>query len=103
MASKKKEIPMRLITTAAATAAITLSSVLSPAFADVTDVWHLGVDTSNAGNTHDEVQKFLDTLQPEARKAVVDGCQHILKDPEQTQDRSAMGSARTIEFCKLAL
>jgi hypothetical protein len=94
---------MRLITAAAATAAICLSSALSPAFADVSDVWQLGVDTSNAGNTHAEVQKFLETLQPEARKAVVDGCQHILKDPEQAQNRSAMGNERTVEFCKLAL
>ena len=94
---------MRLITAAATTVAIYLSSALSPAFSDTTDVWDLGVDTSNAGNTHAEVQKFLHTLQPEARKAVVDGCQHILKDPEQAQNRSAIGSERTITFCKLAL
>ena len=94
---------MRLTTVAAALAAISLSSNFSPAFADTTDIWQLGVDTSGAGNTHAEVQKFLKGLQPEARQAVVDGCKHILQAPEDAQNRSAMGNEHTIEFCKLAL
>ncbi len=94
---------MRLIKVAAALAAISLSSAAFPAFADTTDNWHLGVDTSNAGNTHEEVQKFLNTLEPEARQAVIEGCQNVLKNPEDAQNRSADGAERTIVFCQLAL
>ena len=55
---------MRLTTVAAALAAVSLSSAFSPAFADIVDNWQMGVNTSNAGNTHAEVQRFLDHAQP---------------------------------------
>ena len=92
---------MRLTTVAAALAAVSLSSAFSPAFADVVDNWQMGVNTSNAGNTHAEVQRFLTTLEPEARRAVIDGCRHYLTHPEdaQTAGRSAAHSERTLKFC----
>jgi hypothetical protein len=82
---------MRLITLAAAVSAAMLS--LSPASARISE---LGIDLTLAGNTRAEVQKYLATLHPDTRKAVLDGCRHFLAEPVQAQ-------AETINFCKLAL
>jgi hypothetical protein len=63
----------------------------------------LGVDITGAGNTHHEVQNFLATLEPGTRQRIVDGCRHYLQNPEQAQTSTAVGSVRTVAFCKLAL
>jgi hypothetical protein len=84
---------MRLTIVAAALAALSLSSALSPAAAAINE---LGIDISLAGNTHAEVQAYLATLNPDTRKAVLDGCRHSLQQPVQAD-------ASTINFCKLAL
>jgi hypothetical protein len=90
---------MRLTIVAAALAVATLSSAIAPALAgsDSTLRSELGIDITDAGNTHAEVQRFLATLEPETRRAVLDGCEHYLKEPVQARQPT------TIPFCKLAL
>ena len=84
---------MRLNTLASAISVAILSLSISPALARISE---LGVDITLAGNTHAEVQKYLASLDADTRKAVIDGCRHVLKEPVQAQ-------AETIKFCKLAL
>jgi hypothetical protein len=90
---------MRLTIVAAALAVASLSSALSPAFAGSNSELRseLGIDITEAGNTHAEVQRFLSSLEPETRRAVLDGCEHYLREPVQARQ------ATTIPFCKLAL
>ena len=85
---------MRTTLVAAALAAASLSFVLSPALAN--PVSELGIDITAAGNSHAEVQKFLEKLQPDTRRSVIDGCRYYLKEPATVQEQ-------TIAFCKLAL
>lgn len=107
---------MRLTIVAAAfAAAASLSFPFSPAFAagpgpmgGLSDPMpygeeSLGVDITGAGNTHHEVQNFLASLEPDTRQVVLDGCRHYLQNPQQAQTSTAVGNARTIAFCKLAL
>jgi hypothetical protein len=86
---------MRLTIVAAALAAASLSVAFSPAFATTTRT-ELGVDITDAGNTHAQVQKFLAALHPDTRRAVIEGCKHYLSEPADVQET-------TISFCKLAL
>jgi hypothetical protein len=90
---------MRLTLVAAALAVASLSSAFSPAFAgsDSTLRSELGIDITEAGNTHAEVQRFLASLEPETRRAVIDGCRHYLQEPVTARQDT------TIPFCKLAL
>jgi hypothetical protein len=67
---------MRLTIAAAALVALSLSSALSPAAAAINE---LGIDISLAGNTHAEVQAYLATLNPDTRKAVLDGSSVALR------------------------
>ena len=85
---------MRLTIIAAALAASSLSFAFSPAFAK--SLSELGVDITMAGNTPADVQKWLDALQPDTKKAVLDGCATYLKDQTDVEEQ-------TISFCKLAL
>ena len=55
------------------------------------------IDITDAGNTHAEVQKFLASLEPEARKAVLDGCRHYMQEPVTAHQDT------TIPFCEKAL
>jgi hypothetical protein len=84
---------MRLTIVAAALAAASLLSAFPPAIAADLE---LGVDVTYAGKTHAEVRNFLTTLEPEARRSVIDGCHHFLQEPAQVQEH-------TISFCKLVL
>jgi hypothetical protein len=90
---------MRLTLVAAALAVASLSSALSPAFAGSNSELRseLGIDITEAGNTHAEVQKFLAALEPETRRAVIEGCRHFLQEPVTAKQDT------TVPFCKLAL
>jgi hypothetical protein len=90
---------MRLTIVAAALAVASLSSAIAPAFAgsDSTLRSELGIDITDAGNTHAQVQRFLATLEPDTRRAVIDGCRTYLNEPVQARQST------TIPFCKLAL
>jgi hypothetical protein len=90
---------MRLTIVAAALAAASLSFAFSPAFAASNAELRseLGIDITDAGNTHAQVQRFLASLEPDARRAVLDGCRHFLAEPIQAHQST------TIPFCKLAL
>ena len=90
---------MRLTILAAALAVASLSSALAPAFAGSNSELRseLGIDITEAGNTHAEVQRFLASLEPETRKAVIDGCRHYLQEPVTAKQDT------TIPFCEKAL
>lgn len=90
---------MRLTIIAAALAVASLASALSPAFAGSNSELRseLGIDITDAGNTHAEVQKFLASLEPETRKAVLDGCRHYMQEPVTAHQDT------TIPFCEKAL
>ena len=90
---------MRLTIIAASLAAACLSSGFAPAFAgdDPGMRSELGIDITDAGNTHAEVKRFLAGLEPDTRRAVLDGCRYYLEQPVMAQQ------ATTIPFCKLAL
>ena len=90
---------MRLTLVAAALAAASLSSTFSTAFAGSNSELRseLGIDITDAGNTHAEVKKFLAGLEPETRKAVLEGCRHYLEEPVTAKQDT------TVPFCKLAL
>jgi len=85
---------MRLTIISAALAASSLAFAFSPAFAK--SISELGVNITDAGNTPAEVQKYLETLAPETKKAVLDGCATYLKDQTDVEEQ-------TITFCKLAV
>jgi|EndMetStandDraft_8_1072994.scaffolds.fasta_scaffold173410_2 hypothetical protein len=93
---------MRLTILAAALAVASLSSSFAPAFAAEAGTSspirsELGVDISDAGNTHAEVRRFLASLEPETRRAVIEGCRHFLKEPVTAEQST------TIPFCEKAL
>jgi hypothetical protein len=93
---------MRLTILAAALAVASLSSALAPAFAAEAGTSspirsELGIDITDAGNTHAQVQRFLASLQPDARRAVLEGCRHYLQEPVTAEQST------TIPFCEKAL
>jgi hypothetical protein len=103
---------MRLTIVASALAAAALSFTFSPAFAahngspggsgglienHDTVAPDLGVNVTWAGQTRADVQRFLASLEPDTRRAVLEGCEHYLREPVQARQ------ATTVPFCRLAL
>jgi hypothetical protein len=93
---------MRAIITAAI-AALSLSFAAAPVLAAPADDntsyarnADLGIDVSKAGSTPAEVHAYLSTLNPEAQRMVIGGCQTALAQPETVQNT-------TVTFCQLAL
>jgi hypothetical protein len=90
---------MRLTLVAAALAVASLSSAFSPAFAgsDSELRSELGINITDAGNNHAEVQRFLAKLEPDTRRAVLEGCRHYMQHPVTAHQST------TIPFCEKAL
>ena len=99
---------MRMLTSTAATLAITLSVVGStmPASAAMRaaastfggdTTFDLGINVGGVALNAKAVAAFLKSKAPETRAAIMGGCETYVKHPEDVR------SIRTLNFCELAV